>query len=1286
MSWRKFLFFIVLASGLSWGAQSGAAILVVAPHPDDDVIVAAGIISAAVNRGEKVTVVYMTNGDAVDGIVSGTTRQNEAATAQITELGLIETDLIFLGYPDAYLRDLSLNYPLLTDQLTTSNGISQTYASRGIGGVDYHTYQFGSPAAYNRANVLQDLESIFTNYKPDHIYTLAEFDTHIDHSATYDFVQTALNTVVAADPTYKPVIHKSIVHTGFPSAWPAALDPTTPFTEPPNSSSLPVLWGNRETVDVPVAMQSTNLNNNLKYRAIASHASQGGAGGFLGQFIHKDEIFWTTSINTNGNQPPQADAGQSVTIKEGSTVLLDGTGSSDPDGDTLSYAWTQTGGTALVLSDGTGVSPRFLAPSGLVRPETLTFELMVSDGSLNSAVDVASVLVDTLASNITNQVTTVTASSAAAGQPASAAVDGVIDGWPSNALAEWSSNGEGVGAWLNLGWSGSYSIDRVVLYDRPNLVDQATSLELRFSDGTVVSVGALDNAGGPTAVTFAPVVASSMQVVVTSVLGGTVNVGLAEVEVYGLYSGANRAPLANAGADQTVNEGTTILLDGTGSSDPDGDTLSYAWTQTGGTAVVLSDVTAASPTFVAPSGLAGPEVLSFSLVVSDGALSSVADTVSINVLVPPKLPNDVVHYYRLDEISGLSFKDETGTAAATCTNCPTAVSGFVGGAQQFDGINNEVVVAANAGLNWSATQSFTVEFWMKNNSCTGQQAVTGRDDASNSLHWWVGCENGNAAFYLVDKGGVGIGSELFGTSNVADGNWHHVVAIRDAYTNTNQLIVDGIEEARVSISYSTGFDSTSAELNIGWLNNGVGDYHFGGLIDEVAIFNRVLPLAVISRHYNDGRIGLKRGYWSCGADINIMPLGDSITGGDGSVSSGGYRGPLLSSITASGYGVNFVGRRTDAISNHEGWGGYSPSGIAAITPDAMIAGAPNLILLHAGTNVESGFPDTVYLESILDAIVAYDPNITVVLARIINRATYYSLATDFNNNIQVMADARIAAGDRIVVVDMEQALDYANDMYDLLHPNYSGYTKMASVWERGLRSFIPFCQQVAPMITSKPVTASDNTGAYVYDVEATGFPYANYTLISAPAGMTIHPDTGRINWKPSVAGNYNVTVQASNSWGTDTQSFTVTARLAGYANISALATITASTEDVTAAQGAIKAVDGVVDGYPGDASREWATLGEGAGAWIQLDWAVPYAVDRVVLYDRPNTVDHITGATLIFSDGSTLSMGALDNSGAATEINFAAKTITSIRMSVDSVSLDNVNTGLAEIEVFGSQQ
>lgn len=95
--------------------------------------------------------------------------------------------------------------------------------------------------------------------------------------------------------------------------------------------------------------------------------------------------------------------------------------------------------------------------------------------------------------------------------------------------------------------------------------------------------------------------------------------------------GSNQAPTAAAGNDQTlVVPGSTVMLNGSASTDPDNDTLTYAWTQISGPVVVLSDPTSATPSFIAPGGTNGTPII-FQLVVHDGTVASSADTVMIGV-------------------------------------------------------------------------------------------------------------------------------------------------------------------------------------------------------------------------------------------------------------------------------------------------------------------------------------------------------------------------------------------------------------------------------------------------------------------------------------------------------------------------------------------------------------------------------------------------------------------------------------------------------------------------------
>ena len=209
----------------------------------------------------------------------------------------------------------------------------------------------------------------------------------------------------------------------------------------------------------------------------------------------------------------------------------------------------------------------------------------------------------------------------------------------------------------------------------------------------------------------------------------------------------------------------------------------------------------------------------------------------------------------------------------------------------------------------------------------------------------------------------------------------------------------------------------------------------------------------------------------CSTDtVRIMPLGDSITVGH---SSGvydsdkqvSYRRDLWNSLIAGGYNVDFVGSQMNGhfFSNfdyqHEGHSGWRDDQIAYNIynnggSNWLTSTPADVILLHIGTNEVDTDPSNV--ESILNEIDEYETDnnveITVILARIVNRSVYNATTTQFNDNVEAMALARIANGDKIVLVDMEDGagINYAiqptGDMWDNLHPFETGYSKMADVW------------------------------------------------------------------------------------------------------------------------------------------------------------------------------------------------------------------------------------------------
>jgi hypothetical protein len=91
----------------------------------------------------------------------------------------------------------------------------------------------------------------------------------------------------------------------------------------------------------------------------------------------------STSTETQ-DQIPVANAGPSVTVQPSSNVVLDGTKSYDPNGDSLQYLWLQlAGGPAISLMNNMTATPSFTTPL-VSNTTTLTFQLIVSDGQTDS--------------------------------------------------------------------------------------------------------------------------------------------------------------------------------------------------------------------------------------------------------------------------------------------------------------------------------------------------------------------------------------------------------------------------------------------------------------------------------------------------------------------------------------------------------------------------------------------------------------------------------------------------------------------------------------------------------------------------------------------------------------------------------------------------------------------------------------------------------------------------------------------------------------------------------------
>ena len=277
------------------------------------------------------------------------------------------------------------------------------------------------------------------------------------------------------------------------------------------------------------------------------------------------------------NRIPTADAGLDQNGLVEQQLVLDGSGSADPDGDPLAFHWSQMEGPEPVVFKGQ------TSPQVSFTPHTAgiyIFQLRVHDGQSFSAADTTTVSIEDE-------------------NHAPLAVIGEVEEMQ-------------VGAKVDLDGSSSYDPDGDPLnYQWSQTTGPSVSVSLESEQSPVASFYAVT----PGVLAFQLTVDDG---VLTSVP--------AAVEV--VVNGANQLPVANAGTDLSGRGGQLVRLDGSASYDPDpGDSLSFRWFQSGGTRVTLQDADTASPSFVPRRQ--GKYV--FSLVVSDGELQSARDQVLVNV-------------------------------------------------------------------------------------------------------------------------------------------------------------------------------------------------------------------------------------------------------------------------------------------------------------------------------------------------------------------------------------------------------------------------------------------------------------------------------------------------------------------------------------------------------------------------------------------------------------------------------------------------------------------------------
>ncbi|WP_433061023.1 GDSL-type esterase/lipase family protein [Dactylosporangium sp. CS-033363] len=188
--------------------------------------------------------------------------------------------------------------------------------------------------------------------------------------------------------------------------------------------------------------------------------------------------------------------------------------------------------------------------------------------------------------------------------------------------------------------------------------------------------------------------------------------------------------------------------------------------------------------------------------------------------------------------------------------------------------------------------------------------------------------------------------------------------------------------------------------------------------------------------------------------IRVMPLGDSITWGAGSATTSSYRAALYNRlVTQAGYGIDFVGSQQSGAlpdTDNEGHSGWRIDEIAAQIDGWLATYQPDVVLLHIGTNdmnqnYQVGTAPQ-RLAALVDKILADRPAAQVLVAKIVPAldANIQARINTFNAAIPGVLSGKA----RTRIVDLSGLS--SSDLNDTLHPNDTGYARMAVRWYQAL--------------------------------------------------------------------------------------------------------------------------------------------------------------------------------------------------------------------------------------------
>jgi hypothetical protein len=579
---------------------------------------------------------------------------------------------------------------------------------------------------------------------------------------------------------------------------------------------------------------------------------------------------------------PVARAGVDQRVELGNSVTLDGVESLDLDGEVVSYGWT-----VLDTPNNEALSVSSMESTVTFTPDALgdyTLALVVyDDDGARSAADV--VTVTTFRTN-TPPVAVVTYvdglldggdSFDADGDPLSYAAEVVVA--PTGALASITPSKDPaqfgfvpiasgtyvVGITVNDGDVDSTRADVVIFVEEavvnePPVADAGPDLLIELggtvpldgsgsSDPEGVALSALwtvssapagavaapDNAT-ELVTTFTPDIEGDYTLVLT--VDDGVYVDTDEATVTASVKLINTPPIADAGPDIEICAASELTVDAGGSSDLDGDTLTYIWTLD--SAPAASGLSSTDLAAGGSSATFTPDVVgdyTLTVTVDDGTNSD-SDTLTVSVgQVGTSL---LLH---MDETTGTTLVDESPFANDSTASGGFFTGGRFFGAAGFDGAA-EAVVPHDASL--TLEQDFTLGWWME----------VIETDANPRFIYTKGSGMGFAAYYtyedlvLLLTDSTGVAYTLIASDVIFAGGWHHYALVVDG--DAISLYSDGLLMSDMTAP-STSLAGNSEDLTFGSATGLL--YPFEGALDEVVLHDTVLSAGeIFDRAVSDTQI------------------------------------------------------------------------------------------------------------------------------------------------------------------------------------------------------------------------------------------------------------------------------------------------------------------------------------------------------------------------------------------------------------------------------------------------